>query len=264
LKLYTEVVGTLYIKTYEAKIKVLQFDIVNIQYGRDMMIEFNVNGTECSVYRDIVPVIQFISSRGSIGKSGGVFRVASGQKKNFIIAVASMIYMAQVSLPKKEEFFRFYDTNQNPASHKNTVVPYPNRTSTPANPSPSDTIPISFTPTNSNSNSSFDRRVPRSLSHPVKPSLDSPRKKRTEELISLRLRKGTVFEREKIRKALQQRNSVKRSITEKPERREHVISAPLTERIPQRPEVPLASGDLFNCWNRLEALASVYETENDS
>jgi len=223
-----------------------------------MIVEFSVNGNEYSVFHDIVPVIQFISSRGAVGKSGGVFRVASGQKKNFIMAISSMIYMAQVSFPKKECFFRFYDTNQNPAYLKNTVVPYPLKTAASANSSPGDLIPSSFSTI-----SSFDRQLPRSITHPVKRSLTSTRQK-TRELISLSERRGTVFERETIKKTLMHKDSgLLRSQTHKPQRRQHAVSEPVTMNR-KREDPLLESGDLLNCWNRLEALASLAETENDS
>jgi len=61
--------------------------------------------------------------------------VASGERKNFIVSLASLIYIAQVSLPKKDWFFRFYDTNQNPvfrtASITKSVTRSPRKNRTP-------------------------------------------------------------------------------------------------------------------------------------
>jgi len=240
-------IGTLSVKTENDYHKIFQLNIVDMKYGRDLIVQLSRDGAEYTVLRDDVPIIQFISSRGPIGKSGGIFKVASRERKNFAMALASSIYIAQVSLPKKECFFRFCDTNQNPVFLKKSVVPYPLTSSIKTNSSM--TNPVRDYTANSESTistsiSRSDRIIPLSIGK-ISTSVTYPRR-RTSELISLRERstKGQRFIA---------RIKIQRSLTEPKKKVYEKTSEPYTDE-----------DDLSKCWDQLEALASVQETENDS
>jgi len=72
-----------------------------------LRVEFNADGNEFSILRDNLSILQFTSLEGPVGHSGGISKIASGEKKSFMLTFLSTIYISQVPFPKKEPFFPF-------------------------------------------------------------------------------------------------------------------------------------------------------------
>jgi hypothetical protein len=114
-------IGCLSILKEDAQNRILSFKIDQEEYGKDLEVVFSLDGAEFSVLRDESTIIQFISSRGPAGKSGGIFRVVSGERKGFVLALSSIIYISQVSLPSKDWLFRFSDSGQRPVFRTESI-----------------------------------------------------------------------------------------------------------------------------------------------
>jgi hypothetical protein len=91
-----------------AKIKIeSEGKLVSEMYKQNLRVEFNADGDEFSINRDNISILQFTSMEGPVGLSGGTSKIASGEKKSFMLTFLSTIYISQVPLPKKEPFFHF-------------------------------------------------------------------------------------------------------------------------------------------------------------
>jgi len=67
-----------------------------VKYGGDCTIEFSKDGTEFSWFREDKIISSFESEAGTlIGTKGGTFRVSSGERRNFVLAVISLVIIMQ-------------------------------------------------------------------------------------------------------------------------------------------------------------------------
>jgi len=96
----------------EKGILVYQADVE--KYDSKLQIEFTNEGSEFTVTRDNYLVLVFASNVGPIGKSGGIARVPSGEKKSFVLSLLALLYIAQVSFSEKERLFNYEDKGQKP------------------------------------------------------------------------------------------------------------------------------------------------------
>jgi hypothetical protein len=82
------------------------------KYGPDLVVIFNDDGSEFSVEKKDMSVVKFVSNQGPVGTSGGSARISSGELRSYILSLTAIIYIAQISFPKKESMLKYKDTGQ--------------------------------------------------------------------------------------------------------------------------------------------------------
>jgi hypothetical protein len=299
-------IGCLSISKEDAEKRTFSLKILNTKYGKDLTVDFSLDGAEFSVLRDEAPIIQFISSRGPVGKSGGIFRVASGERKGFVLALASLIYIAQVSLPKKDCLFRFFDTGQKAVFRTSSISKKINNTpkkATPKKATPKAPVVVAAS-SEKNIVSPGDRQKnsverAKTFSPREKPPQEKPTPRKEHKVREKRkpkrllTEKGLSSKKNQSKKQLSEKspstnqqpiNQSKKTLSEKSlsatvvqQPKKVLLEKSLTLNVVQQtkkaPSEKLNSNliqqpkkitTMSECWNQLEALASLYENENDN
>jgi len=92
--------------------------ITEEKYGKDILIAFTEDGTEFTGTRDGKVFCSFQSTQGPVGIHGGNFRVSSGERRNFVLGVVSIVIILQedalVGSQTKGIGIKFEDTGQKP------------------------------------------------------------------------------------------------------------------------------------------------------
>jgi len=92
--------------------------IAEQKYGGDILIEFTKDGTEFTGTHDSKAFCTFQSSEGPVGIHGGNFRVSSGERRNFILGVISLVIILQqdaiIGSQTKGIGIKFVDNGQKP------------------------------------------------------------------------------------------------------------------------------------------------------
>jgi len=94
--------------------------------NQHLLIEFSSNGCEFLVYRDNSIILEFASTDGPVGKTNGMARVASGEKKSFYLSLMALVFLGQVQFPVKAPFFHYKDTGQKGILRSESVSHSPN------------------------------------------------------------------------------------------------------------------------------------------
>jgi len=92
--------------------------ITEEKYGTDILIAFTEDGTDFTGTRDGKVFCSFQSTQGPVGIHGGNFRVSSGERRNFVLGVVSIVIILQedalVGSQTKGIGIKFEDTGQKP------------------------------------------------------------------------------------------------------------------------------------------------------
>jgi hypothetical protein len=197
----------------------MEFKIEEAKYGPDLSVVLSNDGSEFTILRDGQIIVTFASTEGPVGKSGGIFRVMSGEKRHFIISVVSLIYIAQVSFPKKAAMFFYQDNGQRPVLRSDSL-----------------------------SNSAVDTR--RYMNQPRKAKTERARKVNThdektvgKDLSPRKIKNITVISVEKDRKNDNSNQNLSPRNNNNQQRR-----GPISDK-------PLTTLSFVQCWDQLEAIA---------
>jgi len=100
--------------------------IAEDKYGGAILIEFTEDGTEFKGTHDGKVFCVFQSAQGPVGIHGGTFRVSSGERRNFVLGVVSLVIILQkdalVGSQTKGIGIKFEDTGQKPRKNNEEKV----------------------------------------------------------------------------------------------------------------------------------------------
>jgi len=235
------------------------------KYGSERFIEFSENGASFTITCEKRIVCEFQSNSGPVGTSGGIFRIASKEFRNFNLSVVSLVIIMQIDAlkegPKGVLGLYIKDIGQMPSRSflmksskgRDSIEKLSIPPSDAAPPFPSD--PIGNRKVVQHSSPLL---LEKATTSPVSPRKENPRKSRSGALSpedpkrKLSTEKDTPPEKEFSKKKGKNNKVAKNTEKPPPQSPRYLISEGL-----EKSPITVPGGDSYvKCWDVLEAIVA--------